>query len=268
MKATITKSPSPEDWLSKSEAQALIAASGPNAPKNYKFDKIRSGRAHKQIRTMVQGRRLYIHKADLMREIEQNPFVSAYTCAPQRPVPPGYITTAEVRAIIASSNPYAPKNYSVYSIIYPGSPRSVRHVKIGNRLYICEDDLRREMRLLPFYDRANAISRRACCTAPFHTHLPHGADPAAYLTIRQAAAALGVKLNRLRGMVTRYVLRAYSNNGLLVVNLAEARQAAAARTTQFIRRHGLSPGNYPIIRTVYYGTNTYNIHYAPDLIAK
>lgn len=258
----------PDGYISKKEAQAIIAASAHNAPKNYKFDKIRSGRAHKHIRTMVQGRRLYIHKADLMREIEQHPFVSSYTCAPQRPVPPGYITSAEARAIIASSNPYAPKNYSVYSIIYPGSPRSVRHVKIGTRIYLCEDDLRREMRLLPFYDRSNNISRRACCTAPFHTHLPPGEDPAAYLTIRQAAAAIGVKLNRLRGMVTRYVLRAYSHQGSLVVNLAEARQAAAARTTQFIRRHGLYPGNYPIIRTVYYGTNTYNIHYAPELMGK
>lgn len=268
MKAAITKSPSPEGWLSKSEAQTLIAASAPNAPKNYKFDKIRSGRAHKHIRTMVQGRRLYIHKADLMREIKQNPFVSSYACAPQRPVPPGYITTAEVRAIVAASNPYAPKNCSVYSIIYPGSPRNVRHVKIGNRLYVCEDDLRREMSLLPFYDRANAISRRACCAAPFHANLPAGEDPADYLTIRQAAAAIGVKLNRLRNMVTRYVLLAYSHQGRLVVNLTEARQAAAARTDQFIRRHGLNPGDYPIIRKVYYGTNTYHIRYAPDLIAK
>lgn len=258
----------PDGYILKSTAQALIAASGPNAPKNYKFDKIRSGRARKHIRTMVQGRRLYIHKADLMREIEQHPFVSSYTCAPQRPVPPGYITTAEARAIVAASNPYAPKNCSVYSIIYPGSPRSVRYIKIGNRLYICEDDLRREMRLLPLYDRANAISRRACCAAPFHAHLPAGADPTAYLTIRQAAAVIGVKLNRLRNMVTRYVLCAYSHQGRLVVNLTDARQAAAARTDQFIRRHGLSPANYPIIRTVYYGTNTYNIRYAPDLIAR
>ena len=257
-----------DGYILKSTAQALIAASGPNAPQNYKFDKIRSGRARKHIRTMVRGQRLYVHKDDLLREIEQHPFVSSYACAPQRPVPPGYITTAEVRAIIASSNPYAPKNYSVYSIIYPGSPRSVRHIKIGNRLYICEDDLRREMRLLPFYDHSNAISRRACCAAPFHAHLPTGEDPAAYLTIRQAAAAIGVKLNRLRNMVTRYVLRAYSHQGRLVVNLAEARQAAAARTDQFIRKHGLNPDEYPIIRKVYYGTNTYHIRYAPDLIGK
>ncbi len=35
----------PQGWLSKSEAQALIAVSAPNAPQNYKFRNIRSGRA-------------------------------------------------------------------------------------------------------------------------------------------------------------------------------------------------------------------------------
>ena len=223
----------PQGWLSKSEAQALIAASAPNAPQHYKFRNIRSGRARPHLRTMVRGNRLYIHKADLLREIEQHPFITS--AAPLRPIPPGYITTAAAQAIIAASGPYAPQNYRVNNLIHPGSPRSVRHIKIGHRLYISEADLRREMHRLPFYDRSNAISRRACCTAPFHPHLPPGADPTAYLTIRQAAAALGEKLDRLRGMVRSYTLRAYSHQGRLVVHPTEALQAAAARTDQFIR---------------------------------
>ncbi len=256
----------PQDWLSKSEAQALIAASAPNAPQHYKFRNIRSGRARPHIRTMLWGHRLYIHKADLLREIEQHPFITS--AAPILPIPAGYITGAEAQAIIAASGPYAPQNYKINNLIYPGSPRSVRHIKIGHRLYISEADLRREMHRLPFYDRSNAISRRACCTAPFHPHLPPGADPTAYLTIRQAAAALGEKLDRLRGMVRSYTLRAYSHRGLLRVNLAEARQAAAARTDQFIRSRGLNPAAYPIIRRVTFGTKTYHIRHAPDLIGK
>lgn len=266
MKATITKSPSPEGWLSKSEAQALIAASAPNAPQDYQFRNIRNGSARSHIRTMVWGHRIYVHKADLLREIEQHPFVSS--SAPIIPIPQGYITSAEAQAIIAKSNPYAPRNYRVNNLIYPGSPRSVRHIKIGHCLYISEPDLRREMARLPFYDHSNAISRRACCTAPFHPHLPPGADPTAYLTIRQAAAALGEKLDRMRGMVRSYTLRAYSHQGRLVVNLTEARQAAAARTDQFIRKRGKAPQDYPIIRRVQFGTRTYHIRYAPDLIGK
>ena len=90
----------PQGWLSKSEAQALIAASAPNAPQHYKFRNIRSGRARPHLRTMVRGHRLYIHKADLLREIEQHPFITS--AAPLRPIPPGYITTAAAQAIIAA----------------------------------------------------------------------------------------------------------------------------------------------------------------------
>lgn len=257
---------SPDGWLSVKEAQTLIAASAPYAPQHYRFHNIRGGRARHHIRTMLWGRRLYIHKADLLREIDQHPFITS--TAPDLPIPAGYITTAEAQAIIAASGPYAPQHYGINNLIYPGSPRSVRHIKIGHRLYISEADLRREMHRLPFYDRSNAISRRACCTAPFHPHLPPGEDPAAYLTIRQAAEAIGEKLGRLRGMVRSYTLRAYSHQGLLRVNPAEARQAAAARTDQFIRSRGLNPAAYPIIRKVTFGTKTYHIRHAPDLIGK
>ena len=85
-----------QGWLSKSEAQALIAASAPNAPQHYKFRNIRSGRARPHLRTMVRGHRIYIH----MREIEQHPFITS--AAPLRPIPPGYITTAAAQAIIAA----------------------------------------------------------------------------------------------------------------------------------------------------------------------
>ena len=83
----------PQGWLSKSEAQALIAVSAPNAPQNYKFRNIRSGRARRHIRTMVRGHRLYIHKADLLREIEQHPFITSAapasdSSAPAKPKPP------------------------------------------------------------------------------------------------------------------------------------------------------------------------------------
>ena len=42
-----------QDWLSKSEAQALIAASAPNAPQHYKFRNIRSGRAGPHRRLLI-----------------------------------------------------------------------------------------------------------------------------------------------------------------------------------------------------------------------
>ncbi len=83
----------PQGWLSKSEAQALIAVSAPNAPQNYKFRNIRSGRARQHIRTMVRGHRLYISEADLLREIEQHPFITSAapasaSTAPAKPNPP------------------------------------------------------------------------------------------------------------------------------------------------------------------------------------
>ena len=183
-----------------------------------------------------------------------------------------WLNRSEVRKVVAESNKYAPKNYPIQNIIAAAKAgrRNVQWKKIGRHLYVHEADLRESLKERPIYaGSSQSPSYKAMLNAPFHEYLTQKPDDGhIYATVKQAADVFGEKAERIYGLVKSLSLKAFMINSKLHVRLGEVKDVLPLRPSVFIKRCGLNPDDYKVVRTYFFNGYTFSIHYAPDLIGK
>ena len=183
-----------------------------------------------------------------------------------------WLNRGEVRKFVAESNKYAPKNYQIQNIIAAvnAGHRNVRWQKIGRHVYVYEADLRESLKERPIYaGMSQSPQHDALVIAPFHEYLTHKPDDGhIYATIKQAADVLDEKAGRIYGMVKCLMVKAWMINSKLHVRLDEVKKFLPLRPSFFIKRCGLNPNDYKVVKTYFHNGYTFKLHYAPDLIGK
>ena len=262
------------EYISAKEVKAIIAKSGPHSPKNYSIGNllrgIKAGRRH--IRYMYKCGHVLVSKSDLMREIRKFPFVTDPHVKGKAPHIDEYLTTYEARKLVAKSNPHAPQNYDVRRMLKRKTHGHIRTLKEYGYVYIRETDLRESIREFPIYEGAHQ-SATLRSFLPFAHHiyvneLPKDEDD--WMSVAEVARITGAKKRRIWYLVKSLTIKGVIYKKRIHVRLSKAMERLVLRQSDFIKRQGLNPNDYPIVDSYiarHLGIVRY-IHYAPDLIGK
>lgn len=263
------------EYISAKEVKAIIAKSGPHAPKNYSIQNLLRGikTGRRNIRYMYKCGHVLVSKSDLMREIRKCPFVTDTHRKGKAPHIDEYLTTYEASKLVAKSNPHAPQNYDVArGMLKRKTHGHIRTFKEAGYLYIHEADFRESLKRYPIYDGAHqSATLNSFLNFAHHIYvnsLPEGEDD--WMPVSEVARITGAKKTRVWYLVKSLYVKGVIYKKRIHVRLSKAMEYLVLRESNFIKRQGLNPDDYPVVdlHFVPHVGCVVRIHYAPDLIAK